>query len=68
MDKLRKFYPDFHNVFFWSSITYAFFGVVFNLTLDYSQGCFITLLTTLLSSLFFAYIDCSGVDSRMGHW
>ena len=65
MAKFRQFYPDFLEAFFWSSITYAFFGVVFNLTLNYSQGCFITLLATLASSLFFAYIDCSWVDSRV---
>lgn len=66
MSKIRKFYFELLHAFFWVSISYAFFGVVFNSTLNYSQGCFIALLASIGSALFFAYIDRRGLTPDDG--
>ena len=61
MVKVSKMYFELLKAFFWVSISYAFFGVVFNSTLNYNQGCFIVLLASLASALFFIYIERRGL-------
>lgn len=61
MVKVSKIYFELLKAFFWVSISYAFFGVVFSYSLNYSQGCFIALLASLATTLFFICIERKGL-------
>lgn len=61
MIRVSKMYFELLKAFFWVSISYAFFGVVFNYSLNYSQGCFIALLASLATTLFFICIERRGL-------
>lgn len=61
MVKVSKIYFELLKAFFWVSISYAFFGVVFSYSLNYSQGCFIALIASLATTLFFICIERKGL-------
>ena len=66
MVKDSKIYFELLKAFFWVSISYAFFGAVFNYSLNYSQGCFIALLASLASALYFICIERRGLTPDDG--
>ena len=66
MIKVNKLHYELLKAFFWVSLSYAFFGVVFNSSLNYSQGCFIALLASLVTTLFFIYIEHRGLTTEDG--
>lgn len=66
MIRVSKLYFELLKAFFWVSLSYAFFGVVFNSSLNYSQGCFIALLASLASAILFIYIERRGLTPDDG--